>query len=218
MGFVDILHFFVYIVAVWTAGRAMRAVSVSSIIGELAVGIALGPQVANWVPFEHSLETFGAFGVTLLIFESGMHLNLKKVREFGARSFAVALLGTLTPILFGTFTMNLLGFDLYPDGLSVGCALAPTSVGIALSLLTEAKLLDSDFGQIIVTAAFMDDILSIITLVVLLDTGAGSITVWGASKPFLLSFLFVAGGTLYVVVVCLGEGGLGSRGVSSVVD
>jgi len=44
----------------------------------------------------------------------------------------------------------------------VGVALAPTSIGIALRLLTEAGVLKQHFGQAIITAAFVDDILSLV--------------------------------------------------------
>merc|ERR1719277_2837799 len=59
------------------------------------------------------------------------------------------------------------GYPLLPDGISVGTALAPTSVGIALRLLGEAKVLHMNFGQAIITAAFVDDILSLILFNVL---------------------------------------------------
>jgi len=59
------------------------------------------------------------------------------------------------------------GRPFMPDGVSVGTALAPTSVGIALRLLGEAKVLQEEFGQAIITAAFVDDILSLILFNVL---------------------------------------------------
>merc|ERR1719223_2541341 len=52
-------------------------------------------------------------------------------------------------------------------GVAVGTALAPTSVGIALRLLSENGVLQHDFGQAIITAAFVDDILSLILFNVL---------------------------------------------------
>merc|ERR1740129_2462926 len=56
---------------------------------------------------------------------------------------------------------------LIPNAMAVGTALAPTSVGIALRLLAEARALTMDFGQAIITAAFVDDILSLILFNVL---------------------------------------------------
>ena len=78
-----------------------------------------------------------------MIFESGMHIHFDKLRTVGARAGVVAVLGTLLPVAVGTATMWALGFDPYPDGFAAGVALAPTSVGIALKLLGEAKALNS---------------------------------------------------------------------------
>ena len=41
------------------------------------------------------------------------------------------------------------------NGISAGVALAPTSVGIGLTLLMQAKQLDKDYGQTIIAAAFL---------------------------------------------------------------
>jgi len=73
----------------------------------------------------------------------------------------VALLGTALPLLAGTGVIMAFGFP-FIEGFAAGTALAPTSVGIALRLLHEAKCLQTYFGQAIITAAFVDDILSLI--------------------------------------------------------
>jgi Kef-type K+ transport system membrane component KefB len=49
--------------------------------------------------------------------------------------------------------------------------LAPTSVGIALKLLHEAKALQEYFGQAVMTAAFVDDVLSLILFSILFNLG-----------------------------------------------
>jgi Kef-type K+ transport system membrane component KefB len=57
------------------------------------------------------------------------------------------------------------------EGVAAGVAMAPTSVGIALKLLMEARQLDQDFGQTIIAAAFLDDILSLILFLMLFSLG-----------------------------------------------
>jgi len=55
--------------------------------------------------------------------------------------------------------------------------LAPTSVGIALKLLLEAKQLQKNFGQCIITAAFVDDILSLILFNLLFSLTSGDFSI-----------------------------------------
>jgi len=109
----------------------------------------------------------GHAGVALMIFESGMHFDFEKAKIVGPKACCVAVLGTILPLITGTILTVLYGKPLLPDGVSVGTALAPTSVGIALRLLGEAGVLQQDFGQAIITAAFVDDILSLILFNVL---------------------------------------------------
>jgi Kef-type K+ transport system membrane component KefB len=106
----------------------------------------------------------------------------------------VALIGTLLPLVLGILCTVLLGSNAFPNGLSVGATLAPTSVGIALKLLSETKQLNSNYGQTIIAAAFGDDIIALIVMALLMNLAAGSITVWGVMQPIVASILFVAAG------------------------
>jgi Kef-type K+ transport system membrane component KefB len=98
-----------------------------------------------------------------MIFESGMHFDFEGCRKVLPKATFVAIFGTFLPILAGMgITVWPCGYEAYPEGLAVGVALAPTSVGIALKLLLDAKVLQKDYGQLILSAAFVDDILSLI--------------------------------------------------------
>jgi len=113
----------------------------------------------------------GHTGVAMMIFESGMHFDFEQAKTVGPWACAVAILGTFLPIIFGAGLAVLLGFDLLPHGLSAGVSLAPTSVGIALKLLHEAKALQTYFGQAVMTAAFVDDVLSLVLFSILFSLG-----------------------------------------------
>merc|ERR1719424_718262 len=111
-----------------------------------------------------------------MIFESGMHLHFDKVAAVGKQAFGIAVVGTLAPIVLGIGIAVALGFDVFPDALPIGIALAPTSVGISLNMLGSAKMLNSTPGQTIITAAFIDDIFSLVMLVILINVSKGDVT------------------------------------------
>ena len=46
----------------------------------------------------------------------------------------------------------------------MGCTLAPTSMGIALNVLKQAKLLNTPTGQLIIAAAVLDDVIALLLL------------------------------------------------------
>ena len=96
-------------------------------------------------------------GVTLTIMMSGMHLKLGHVAAVGKKSLGVALLGTCVPIALGYVALSAAALEFtLPDALSAGIALAPTSVGISVTLLAEAKALKSEFGQVLYVARRTD--------------------------------------------------------------
>ena len=140
-----------------TAARRLQ-IGVSTIIGEMAVGVVMGPNVLNLVPDEDFFRLAGVFGVTLMIFESGLHLDFAMLMKVGRLASIVAVLGNFLPLLSGMVVMT--GFDrelypLWPVGLAAGVTLAPTSVGMALKILGGRKQLSEEYGQLIVTAAFV---------------------------------------------------------------
>lgn len=113
----------------------------------------------------------GHAGVALMIFESGMHFDFEKAKVVGPKACVVAVIGTVLPLVTGAALTMVYGKPFFPHGISAGTALAPTSVGIALRLLGEAGVLQENFGQAIITAAFVDDILSLVLFNVLFSLG-----------------------------------------------
>ena len=240
-----------FIAALYASGWIFENVfRLSPILGEILIGVILGREVSGLLSRsnEEFLEVLGYMGVTLMIFENGMHMSVDKLKLVWKRSIVIAILGTALPILAGLlFVYAAYGSDapslqsykvhissitttisqtlslpndqpiinnvgtkavdvicddciddrtqqLYPDGFSLGCALAPTSVGIALKMLTETKQLDSIFGQTIITAAFVDDIFSVIALIILGELAGGDSGPWVVLKPLLLSLAFLVVG------------------------
>jgi Kef-type K+ transport system membrane component KefB len=199
----SILSLALFLAAQWYLARCFLAMKLPTIPIEIGVGLVFGPHGLDLISdFSHTyspLQLLGFIGVGIVIFESGMHLNIKKVFniDMGPHVVAVACLGTALPILLGMGFMTALGSDLYPNGLSAGFALAPTSVGISLTLLGRAKQLNSRCGQIIMSAAFLDDIFSIICLVVLINLSEGSLDhLTHVIVPLVSSFAFVGFGVI----------------------
>ena len=202
-----------FLAAVWGVGRLLKTVGMSPVVGEILVGMVLGPKLANFVPLvemggsaagdhrrlqaesgasELSLWVYlGIVGVTLLIAESGLHMDFETIKKVGPSAMGVATLGTTLPIAFAILFMWVLKYDVYPDGLSAGCSLAPTSIGIALKLLAEVKQLNSAMGQTIITSAFLDDIMSLVALAILMDLSKGNLTAWGVARPIVLCIVFI---------------------------
>jgi len=259
-----------FLCATWFSGRAFKQVRLPAILGEFMMGLLLGPQMFDVVPFasdgncdtlvsdpnqaqigttyvaaedtlavpvvanasnnlsvgavavvkrflaqkggghdcrqihmwdgEHHQDVWsfvGFLGVTLLIMESGMHINFEKIALVGVRPFIVAIIGTGGPLLFGMLLVEVFWpGQMYPDGFAAGCALAPTSVGISIKLLDDAKMLNSMAGQTTLTAAFVDDVFSLVLLVMLRQLAGGNANAGSITGTTIAAFAFLGGGVV----------------------
>lgn len=122
------------------------------------------------------------------------------MRTVGAAAAGVAVLGSLVPLgsgLLMMFAVDPMRYPMWPTGLAIGVALAPTSVGLALKMLKEARRLHAREGQLIMAAAFLDDVISLVLLTMLMEIGGAvstgeDLAAWPVLRPLVLSSAFCA--------------------------
>jgi Kef-type K+ transport system membrane component KefB len=165
------------------AGYVSSRLGQPSVLGELLVGILLGPSLIDILnlPFlEHSLaETIaelGELGVLLLMFIAGLELHLDELTRNTRVAGYAGFLGVLVPTLTGWGAGRLFGMD-NAGAIFLGLTLGATSVSISAQTLMELKVLRSRVGLSLLGAAVFDDILVILSLSIFLavETGAGSL-------------------------------------------
>ena len=162
--FEDVLALLVSVACVWLAGKAVTRVGLPSLVGEIGVGVVLGPPLLNLVPVPEALMLFGEVGLMLLVLEAGLDVDLEMLKLIGLRGVGIAVTGSFGPLLLGAaLSSTVLGLG-WQASLAVGCTLAPTSMGIALNVLKRAKVLNTPTGQLIIAAAVLDDVIALILL------------------------------------------------------
>jgi Kef-type K+ transport system membrane component KefB len=154
----------------------------------------------NFVPFTDAWQNFGQIGVLLLVIESGITMDIKMIKEFGGWAFLMAATGVFFPVLFSFIVVTLILGSPWQTGLSVGAALAPTSLGFTAQLLKEYKRLNTKEGQFICTAAIIDDVLSLFLLTQILAT-QGTLSPWSLSEPTISSLGSIAVGVLILYLM-----------------
>lgn len=173
-----------------------------SVLGELFVGIILGPSVINFLhlPFftdEHLPELIhelAEIGVLLLMFIAGLELHIADLAKSGRVSVLAGVLGVVFPLILGAglgiaFSMPL------DAAIFVGLILAATSVSISAQTLIELKVLRSRVGTGLLGAAVFDDILVVLGLsifVALIQPGAenGWLSILSITLRMLLFLVF----------------------------
>jgi len=193
---IDILGIVLFLFCLWGSGKMAVLIHVSPMVFEVLVGIALGPPGFNVVPlFTEGIVSIwqiaGQIGIALLLFESGIKMEMQEMKGVGCRAILVGVVGMCIPIGLCILLAGLL-YDLFPDTLSAAMVLAPTSVAVSVQLLSEVRLLQCRPGQTICCAAFVDDVLSLILLAVLSTITNASSSAWNIVKAICFSFLFLA--------------------------
>jgi len=174
-----------------------------SVLGELIVGIILGPSVLNFLNFPYFMDKhlpevihqMAEMGVLLLMFLAGLDLHLSDLLKSGKVAALAGSLGVALPLALGTGTGLLFSMNAQ-SSLFVGLILSATSVSISAQTLMELKVLRSRVGIGLLGAAVFDDILvllglSIFTALMQSSLGSGFVSIlWIVLK--MIFFLGVA--------------------------
>jgi len=156
-----------------------RRINIPPLAGELLAGIILGVIFNNWsgtfpeLSHLHDNEVFVAiteFGMFFLMLYAGVELNYNSLKKASGKAIWVAVGGMIVPLALG---MGLGWISLPTSELKtaqlffIGVALAITAVPIAIKALMDMNLLNSKEGQTIVSAAVIDDVISLVLLALL---------------------------------------------------
>src|SRR5256885_1436491 len=160
------------------------------IIGEIAVGIVLGPSVVGnaalgsyrYVFDPAVIRTLAVLGSIFLLFLIGLDFDFRVV--YTRKNVAVASGGVVLPLLLGFATALYLvpvasigaNGTQFTMALFVGATLTATSVAITAAVLFELNLLKDRVAQTILGAAVVDDVLGLIVLSVVVRTTAGRVS------------------------------------------
>jgi len=158
-----LLDLILILVAVKFAGHVSKRFGQPSVLGELAIGIILGPAVLGWLQPSELIHHLSTIGVILLMFLAGLETDVKEFVKSAYPSTMVAICGVILPWLGGFGVGWLFGYDNHTS-VFIGTLLVATSVSISVQTLRELNQLHSKEGVTILGAAVLDDILGIILL------------------------------------------------------
>src|SRR5260221_2187874 len=158
-------------------GEDMQRIGQPAIMGQLIAGIVLGPSVlgAFWPDLQQSLfpqsreqqsmiDAVSQLGILMLLLLTGMETDLSVVRRLGRAAVSVSIAGVSLPFACGFALGELLPETMLPatdqrliTSLFLGTALSISSVKIVAMVVREMNFMRRTVGQVIVTAAIIDD-------------------------------------------------------------
>lgn len=171
----------IIILASRIGGTLARRVGQPRVLGELLVGVLLGPTVLDLlhapilqgIDLHETIRHLAELGVLLLMFLVGLEVNLKELAQVGKVAGIAGAAGAITPVILSVPLVLLFGYGWQP-ALFAGVTLAATSVSISAQVLLELGVLRTKVGNALLATALIDDVLAIllVSLAVAISAGA----------------------------------------------
>jgi Kef-type K+ transport system membrane component KefB len=178
-------------VATKILGELAQRLGQPAVLGELLAGVLLGGSALGIVdPANPVITVLAEIGVIVLLFETGLHTELRSLLSVGSAATTVALAGVVLPFALGYASVLAFGLGHLP-ALVAGAALCATSVGISARVLSDLGRLESPEGRVVLGAAVLDDIVGLVILAVVADVVSGaSIGILHVSRISAVAILF----------------------------
>jgi Kef-type K+ transport system membrane component KefB len=164
----------------------------SAVVGEILVGLLVGPSLLGWITYTGFVETVAHLGAIILLFVVGLEFRLKDI--FHIKYGFIAFLGVVIPWAFGYYLTKIFGFD-SNSAIFVGTAMTATSIAITANVLKEMGKLQTEAAKAIIGAAVIDDVLSLLALSISEQMVHGTVSVTSISVIFLKGIGFLVVGT-----------------------
>ncbi|WP_143462478.1 cation:proton antiporter [Levilactobacillus enshiensis] len=177
------------LLATTVVGHYSTRIGIPAVIGQLVVGVLMGPAVLGWLHLTHDLESFAEIGVIVLMFIAGLESDLQLLKRYLKPSVLVAIMGVLVPVA-GTYLVGVFYQLNMTESLFLSVIFAATSVSISVEVLKEMNALNSREGTTILGAAVVDDVLAVVILSVLVSTTGTAVADGAAASSSLLLTTF----------------------------
>ncbi|GGW43800.1 monovalent cation:proton antiporter family protein [Arenibacter certesii] len=196
MAELQILNLLLVLIAAWVGGMVAKRVGFPPILGELLIGILLGPALLGILETSEALNTLAEVGILFLMAYIGMEINFKDLGKASWAGLLAAIGGFVVPFALGYYTIII--FDgTQIAALFVGIAVGVTSLATKSRILVDLKLLDTRIAYVLMAGALISDTLALVIfagIIGFVDVGsvdAAGLT-WVAGK----AILFFAAATL----------------------
>jgi Kef-type K+ transport system membrane component KefB len=167
----------------------------ASVALEIVAGIVVGPSVLGWVTVDEPLRVFALVGLSFLLLVAGLEVDFDRLR---GRTLELALGGFAVSFGLALAAGYLLGAGgLVKSPLLIAIALSATGLGIVIPILKDAGEIESRFGQLVVAAASVAEVGTIVLLSLFFSGESSEV---GAKLVLLLAFFGFVAAVGFVIV------------------
>ena len=148
-----------------------RRLKISSIVGYLIAGLAIGPHALGFITDLSSIQILAELGVVFLLFTIGLKMPMRRLQVLKRYVFGFGLLQVvITSSVIGLLA-SFFNFSAASSFL-IASALALSSTAVGLQLLTEQGELAQKFGRVSFATLLFQDLAVVMLLVMLTNLSA----------------------------------------------
>jgi Kef-type K+ transport system membrane component KefB len=189
----------ILMVVVWTVAVFLRRFGLPTIMGELVMGVIVGPTVLGWVEPSEIIEVLAQMGIFFLMLHTGVETEPRDFFIALRSSLGVALVGAVAP--FSACAAIALAFGLSPlTALFVGLTMTATAVVVTLKVLRELRLNHTRMARVIMASCVIDDLLTLVLFSLVIGVLHGS-----AVSPMAIAWVLIKVLGFIMIVLAAGH-------------
>ena len=165
----------IILVAARLLGEIFQRLRLPPLVGELGAGIIIGPYFLKLVTPDESLTVLSDLGVFFLMLLAGLQMDPREIRKTGLHGGILSGIAFSIPFVSGFTIAYLFGLAMV-QSMFVGLLLSITAVPVTIIVLMQFGILESKLGNTVITAAVINDILSLVILSIVLQLHEGNVT------------------------------------------
>ncbi|MHA1544319.1 MAG: cation:proton antiporter [Alphaproteobacteria bacterium] len=151
----------ILMIVVWGSAVVLKRFGIPTIMGELMVGVLVGPAILGWVHPNEIIEVLAQMGIFFLMLHTGVETRPRQFFNAVKMSIGVALVGAIVPFSIATGIGLFYGLSL-SAAVFLGLVFTATAVVITLKILNDLGLNKSRLSQVVIASCIIDDLLTLI--------------------------------------------------------
>jgi len=193
------LDLLILLASIWLVAVTLRPLRLPTIMGELIVGVVLGPAVLGWIQPNEAIQLLAEIGIFFLMFHAGVETRPVEFFDALKRSLGVAVVGAIVPFAVSFGVAKLFGLDLV-GATFVGLVMTATAVVVTLKSLKDLGLANTRVARVILASCVIDDLLTLVLFGVIVGLLAG-----GGFDPVNVAVTLAKVAFFLLVAVALGR-------------
>ena len=189
----------ILLAGIWLVAVTLRPLGLPTVMGELIVGVVLGPAVLGWIQPNELIQLLAEIGIFFLMFHAGIETQPLEFYQALKRSLGVAIVGAIVPFSVSFSVALMFGMDMV-GATFVGLTMTATAVVITLKSLKDLGLVNTRFARIIIASSVIDDLLTLVFFGLVIGVLSG-----GAFEPSIIVITLAKVVAFVAVAVFLGR-------------